>query len=69
MRYKGYKLVERKGGKVLLVCSALTEEELTARGCMPLERAEKPDDGKKYRSVYEEKDGVIHQSWEECGEQ
>lgn len=68
MRHKGYKLVERKGGKVLLVCSALTEEELTERGCMPLERAEKPDDGKRYRAAYAEVDGVIRQSWEEVSE-
>lgn len=68
MRHKGYKLVERRGGRVLLVCSALTEEELTARGCMPLERAEKPDDGKRYRAVYAEVDGVIRQTWEEVTE-
>ena len=64
MRYKGYKLIERNGRNTLLVCSTLTEAELTAKGCMPLERAEKPNDGKKYRAVYTETDGVIHQAWE-----
>lgn len=68
MRYKGYKLIERNGRNTLLVCFALTEEELTARGCMPLERAEKPNDGKRYRPTYTESDGVIRQTWEEVSE-
>ena len=62
----GYTLKDHKGVKVPCVHFAQTQEELTAKGCIPLERAERPTDGKKYRAVYEVVDGVIRQSWEVC---
>lgn len=64
----GYTLNDRKGEKIPCVHFARTQEELTAKGCIPLERAERPKDGKKYRAIYEEIDGVIHQSWVEATE-
>lgn len=61
----GYTLKDYKGEKIPYVHFARTQEELTAMGCLPLKRAERPKDGKKYRATYEEIDGVIHQTWEE----
>ena len=64
----GYTLHDRKGEKIPCVHFAKTQEELDAKGCIPLVRAERPKDGKKYRATYEEVDGVIRQSWEEVAE-
>ena len=60
-RIAGYKFEDGD----ITIHFARTSEELTAQGCLPLERAERPKDGKKYQAKYEEIDGVIHQTWEE----
>lgn len=60
-RIKGYRLDEGE----IEVYFASTQEELEKHGFLPLEEAEKPQDGKEYRAVYEEVDGVIRQRWEE----
>ena len=59
----GYMLDEELS---LVVHLADTKDDLRQMGCLPLEETDKPTDGKKYRAVYEEIDGVIRQSWEVC---
>ena len=59
-RIKGYRLEEGE----LEVYFAITQEELTELGFLPLEETERPKDGREYYAVYQEIDGVIYQSWE-----
>ena len=41
------------------------DELLEADGYLPFVSAEYPADGKNYNAVYEVKDGIIYQSWQE----
>lgn len=64
MKHTGYKITEQNGQKRVRIGYANTEEELAEKGYLPVEKTERPNDGKKYRPVYTEVDGVIRQTWE-----
>ena len=68
MKYTGYKIIEQNGTKQFRVCFADTEKELVQKGYLPVEKSDKPNDGKRYRPTYTEADGVIRQTWEEVSE-
>lgn len=65
MRYIGYKIIELEGKQWIVGGRANSEEELAGKGYLPIEKTEMPKDGKRYRPVYAEADGVIRQTWEE----
>ena len=68
MKHTGYKITEQDGRTKVSVIHADTEEELAKKGYLPVVKADRPKDGKRYLPIYTEVDGVIRQSWEEVSE-
>lgn len=65
MKHIGYKITEQDGRTKVSVIYADTMEELAQKGYLPVEKADRPKDGKRHRPVFTEADGVIRQTWEE----